>query len=57
VALACHETGHTTGLTHGFDAYPQVPNDHYELRCLRDPVPTLDPYVGAHNVQQINLAY
>jgi hypothetical protein len=57
VALACHETGHTVGLTHGSDAYPQVPDDHYDLRCLRDPLISTDPYVGPHNVDQIDDTY
>jgi hypothetical protein len=57
VALACHETGHAVGLTHGDDADPQVSNQHYELRCMRTPVPEHDPYVGPHNVERVNSVY
>lgn len=53
--IACHETGHNAGLTHGDQAYPAVPNDSVSLHCMHK---TADTYIlGDHNVNQINAAY
>jgi hypothetical protein len=52
-ALACHETGHSVGLRHkGTTA-----NSQSIVRCVWTPVPTNDPYLGAHNVAHINGLY
>lgn len=34
-ALACHETGHAVGLTHGAEAYPSISNQNSSLHCMR----------------------
>jgi hypothetical protein len=52
-ALACHETGHSVGLRHrGTTA-----NTQSIVRCVWNPVPPGDPYVGSHNVAHINSLY
>jgi hypothetical protein len=52
-ALACHETGHSVGLRHkGTTA-----NTESIVRCMWDPVPANDPYLGTHNVAHINGLY
>lgn len=55
--LACHETGHSIGLTHGAEAYPAMSNQSTALQCMRTPQ-TLDgpwyPIIGAHNISLIN---
>jgi hypothetical protein len=52
-ALACHETGHSVGLRHkGSSA-----NSQSIVRCVWDPVPSTDPYLGSHNVAHINGLY
>lgn len=53
--LACHETGHAVGLTHGADASPRVSQTNSNLQCMTTPVQTI--YVGAHNVAQVNATY
>jgi len=53
--LACHETGHAVGLTHGQDASPRVSNGDNGLACLTTPVET--HLLGSHNTGQINGAY
>lgn len=55
--LACHETGHTTGLTHGTNADPEVVDGNWELRCLRTPLVANDPNVGTHNASMVNATY
>jgi hypothetical protein len=53
-AIACHETGHAVGLTHGHEASPVKANSDQSLECLAIP----SPYVlGAHSVPQINATY
>jgi hypothetical protein len=54
-ALACHETGHDVGLTHGAQAAPTVPNGSSSLHCMKDP--DRDTYLGTHNVNQIDAVY
>lgn len=60
VRLACHETGHTVGLTHGSDADPDAGvtvTDHTDaLRCMTT-APIEFSYLGAHNVDEINETY
>lgn len=54
-ALACHETGHAVGLTHGQQASPQLSNGDNSLACMTTPVETSD--LGAHNTNSINATY
>lgn len=56
-ALACHETGHSIGLTHGQGASPRVANDSESLECMKRPTPSADYFLGTHNINQINLYY
>lgn len=57
VELACHETGHAIGLTHGQDAAPRVRNDNADLGCMRDPTFGGQRWLGVHNESQINGTY
>jgi hypothetical protein len=50
-ALACHETGHSVGLRH------QGTLSQSTVRCMYNPVPSNDPYVGTHNTAHINAFY
>jgi hypothetical protein len=52
-ALACHETGHSVGLRHK----GSTANSQSVVRCVWNPVPANDPYVGSHNVAHINGLY
>ena len=55
-ALACHETGHSVGLTHGQQAFPQISNGDDSLACMTtNPIESM--YVGTHNVTQVNATY
>jgi hypothetical protein len=53
-ALACHESGHTVGLTHGGDAGSIMANDDPALRCMRTPLVETDTGVGTHNADHLN---
>jgi hypothetical protein len=53
--VACHETGHTVGLTHGQQAYERQVNGHDVLACMTTPIEF--NYLGAHNKGQINETY
>ncbi|WP_329028004.1 hypothetical protein [Streptomyces sp. NBC_01423] len=55
--LACHETGHAVGLTHGADAYPSESNTASELGCMETPDTGNNPYIESHNVSEINATY
>jgi hypothetical protein len=55
--LACHETGHAVGLTHGADAYPSESNTASELGCMETPDNGSRPYIESHNVSEINSVY
>lgn len=55
--LACHETGHAVGLTHGADAYPSESNTASELGCMETPDYGNNPYIESHNVSEINATY
>lgn len=53
-AVACHETGHAIGFTHGQQASPAKANDDQSLECMAVP----SPYVlNGHSVPQINSTY
>ncbi|MCU1496255.1 MAG: hypothetical protein JWM47_208 [Acidimicrobiales bacterium] len=54
-SLACHETGHTVGLTHGdMDSHGWAANDPRFWCMLYEPYPS---GLGEHNVRQINRFY
>lgn len=53
-AIACHETGHAIGLTHGTQAYPVMANTDPNLGCMAIPSPYTLP---AHETNQINATY
>lgn len=55
-AIACHETGHAVGLTHGVNADPEQSNSASALSCMR--TGGVPPWrLGNHNVGQINHVY
>ncbi|SPL88224.1 unnamed protein product [[Actinomadura] parvosata subsp. kistnae] len=58
--LACHETGHAVGLTHGNNADPEVGNQDSRLGCMQTPprpgVPAAET-LGGHNRKMINKTY
>jgi hypothetical protein len=54
-ALACHETGHAVGLTHGQNASPALAQGDDSLGCMTTPVETSD--LGTHNTWMINATY
>jgi len=56
-ALACHETGHGVGLTHGPDAWPALSDTDARLGCLRRPVVAANSLLGQNNVDNINSTY
>ena len=53
-AIACHETGHSVGLTHGDVANPIKANSDQSLECLATPAPYV---LSTHSVPQINANY
>jgi len=55
--LACHETGHAVGLTHGEDAWAPESNTASELGCMETPDSGSRPHLGSHNASQINTVY
>lgn len=55
-ASACHETGHSVGLTHGMDGRPQLSNNDPVLHCMRLPS-NPNTTVGSHNVAHLNGLY
>jgi hypothetical protein len=55
--LACHETGHAVGLTHGAQAWPTTGNNDPVLGCMETPDTGSEPYLGSNNVDNINSTY
>jgi hypothetical protein len=58
--LACHETGHTVGLTHGINAYPNaISNSNVStLQCMVQGTYDNPPIgMGSHNVAHVNSWY
>lgn len=55
VSLACHETGHAVGLTHGQNSNPQISNTSSVLQCMTTPVGYTP--LGVHNTGAINATY
>lgn len=56
--LACHESGHAVGLTHGQQASPSVSNTDGTLGCLQTPIPpSNNGELGTHSKQLINDTY
>lgn len=55
--LACHETGHAVGLTHGREASPKVAQDATVLGCMETPDHGTRSALGSHNVSLINATY
>lgn len=53
-AIACHETGHAVGLTHGAQASPAISNSDSSLGCMAIPAPYS---LGTHQISQINSVY
>ena len=57
VNIACPETGHAVGLTHGANAYPTTPEYYGSLGCMRNADdPDFDKLL-TNNVDNINLVY
>lgn len=61
-SAACHETGHTVGLTHGDDAHPVTYSGDTSLLigCMEKKIAdygTLDKLLKAHNVDHIDGYY
>lgn len=55
-ALACHETGHSIGLTHAPDGIPFYGPQSGVIRCMATPL-LPDSYIGPHNVMHISANY
>ena len=55
--LACHETGHAVGLTHGADAWPTTGNNDPILGCMETPDTGSHPLLGSNNADNINSTY
>ena len=55
--LACHETGHAVGLTHGHEAAPRESQTAAELGCMETPNSGRRPHLGGHNKAEINATY
>ena len=55
-SIACHEIGHTVGLTHPYEAYPRQSADDTRFRCMKTTAPT-NTGPGDNNKTQINATY
>jgi len=56
-AVACHETGHSVGLTHGQGASPQQSNTASALGCMRTPILSSYTDLKTDSTQNINAVY
>jgi hypothetical protein len=56
-ALACHESGHAVGLTHGSDAAPKQSDRAPSLECLRNPIQYATESLGSHNKDAVDATY
>lgn len=56
-ALACHETGHAVGLTHGDDADPRLSDNDSRLGCMIRPHDADNKYLLDNNTDNINSTY
>lgn len=54
--VAMHVTGHTVGLTHGYDASPRIPSDDDRLYCMKTPRDG-SINLGPLNIHNINVTY
>ncbi|MQS37714.1 hypothetical protein FFZ77_19395 [Streptomyces katsurahamanus] len=54
-SVACHETGHAVGLTHGMDAIPVKGNNEPRLGCMV--TSDWNNNLGSSNVANINSVY
>lgn len=54
--IACHETGHAVGLTHGQEASPKQSNGLDALACMTTG-PIESEFVGQHNEATVNYTY
>lgn len=55
--LACHETGHAVGLTHGRQASPAVSQTNSALGCMETPDYGNRTGLGSNNIAEINATY
>lgn len=56
--LACHESGHAVGLTHGQDASPRVGNGDNSLYCMQTPIEEVtSAALGDHQKSEITNTY
>lgn len=56
--IACHESGHAVGLTHGTEAYPVTSNSSSILGCMRTPIESMTTAdLGSNQVSNINSVY
>lgn len=56
--VACHETGHAVGLTHGENADPAVSNSlDQTLGCMKTPYSNASRVLGYENAANINSMY
>ncbi|MFF7329070.1 hypothetical protein ACIQU5_03500 [Streptomyces sp. NPDC090306] len=55
--LACHETGHALGLTHGAQASPKVGQTNSSLGCMETPDSTHRTTYGSWQTEELNATY
>lgn len=55
--LACHESGHAVGLTHGANSWFSTSNSDTRLGCMRTPIVTGSDSIGAIHRAHINREY
>jgi hypothetical protein len=56
--LACHESGHAVGLTHGQDAAPRTGNGDDTLHCMQTPIDEVtSATLGDHQKSEITNTY